>query len=238
VVPVAGRLGRSGPPGPLRQQYQLGGLVTRIGNCTSVLIVEDNPLYRKGLHALLGAEENLVVRAAVNDVDQALDVLSSQRVDVVLYGVGDSPRSTERTLATLCDHGAPYRVVVLSKREKPGEVEVCLGSGVSAYLSNDVSSEHLVSVIRGLSVNRELIYIMASRVGIGAMGSQRGAQLSRREREIMGLVAKGLSNAAIGHRLSITSGTVKRHLRNIFVKLNAMSRIDAVNKARAAAVLV
>ncbi|MFD7580406.1 LuxR C-terminal-related transcriptional regulator [Kitasatospora sp. NPDC059817] len=209
-----------------------------IKNRTSVLVLEGNSLLRQGLHAFLSAEPDLVVRATVGTVDEALEVLSEHHVDVVLFGVGDSHAATEQALGRLLPRGARCRVVVLSKRERPGEVEMYLSFGVSAYLREDVTSDCLVSVVRGLAVNRERVYIMASRSGIDWMTGPRGSQLSSREREIMGLVANGLSNSAIAGHLSIAPGTVKRHLRNVFVKLNAVSRIDAVNKARAASLLV
>ncbi|MFI9273551.1 LuxR family transcriptional regulator [Kitasatospora sp. NPDC052896] len=195
-------------------------------------------LLRTGLQALLSAESDLAVHAAVGDVDAALDVLSRHCVDVVVYGAGESVADTEHALGRLHDRGVSCRVVVLSKHERPGEVEMYLSSGVSAYLSEATASDCLVSVVRGLTADRERVYIMASRSGIGWISGPRGSQLSSREREVMGLVANGLSNSAIASRLSISPGTVKRHLRNIFVKLNAVSRIDAVNKARAVAMLV
>ncbi|MFF2045700.1 LuxR C-terminal-related transcriptional regulator [Kitasatospora sp. NPDC058170] len=212
--------------------------MTLLKTRTSILVVERNSLLRKGLHALFSAESDLVVHATVSDVTEALEVLSEHRIDVVLYGASESLAAAEHALVRLLDRGSPCRVVVLSKHERPGEVEMYLSSGVSAYLPEDVTSDCLVSVVRGLAVNRDRVYIMASRSGLGLATGQRGAQLSSREREIMGLVANGLSNSAIALRLSIAPGTVKRHLRNVFVKLNAVSRIDAVNKARAAALLV
>ncbi|MQS11255.1 response regulator transcription factor [Streptomyces kaniharaensis] len=202
----------------------------------TVLVVEGNVLLRTGLRALLSAESDLALHAAVGDVDQALEVLAGQRVDVVVYGAGESAADTERALGRLLDRGA--RVVVLSRQERPGEMEMYLNSGVSAYLTEDAAGECLCPVIRGLTADRERVYIMASRSGLGWMAGQRGGQLSGREREVMGLVANGLSNSDIAGRLCISPGTVKRHLRNVFVKLNAVSRIDAVNKARAAAMLV
>ncbi|MFE4518840.1 LuxR C-terminal-related transcriptional regulator [Kitasatospora sp. NPDC056783] len=207
-----------------------------VNNHPSVLVIEGNVLLRTGLQALLSAERDLTVHAAVGDVDAALAVLAGQPVDVVVYGAGESVAATERGLERLLDRGA--RVVMLCRQDRPDEVETYLGSGVSAYLTEDAAVDCLVPVVRGLTSDRERVYIMASRAGLGWMAGQRGCRLSGREREVMGLVANGLSNSAIAGRLCISPGTVKRHLRNVFVKLNAVSRIDAVNKARAASLLV
>ncbi|MEV6974417.1 response regulator transcription factor [Kitasatospora sp. NPDC093806] len=202
----------------------------------SVLVVEANVLLRTGLQTLLSAEGDLTLHPAVDGLDEALEVLAGQRVDVVVYGAGESVADTERALGRLLDRGT--RVVVLSRQEQPGEMEMYLGSGASAYLTEDAAGEYLCPVIRGLTTDRERVYIMASRSGLGWMAGRRGGRLSGREREVLGLVANGLSNSDIARRLCISPGTVKRHLRNVFVKLNAVSRIDAVNKARAAAMLV
>jgi ATP/maltotriose-dependent transcriptional regulator MalT len=88
-----------------------------------------------------------------------------------------------------------------------------------------------------VSGDHELVCIVTSRVGIASIVRPRERCLSDREREIIVLVAEARSNAEIATRLRITIGTVKRHLRNIFVKLSAVSRIDAVNKARAVGLL-
>ncbi|MFC3448704.1 LuxR C-terminal-related transcriptional regulator [Amycolatopsis speibonae] len=208
-------------------------------NATRILVVEPNPVFRMGLQSFLAAEENFAVCAAVGSVDQAIEVLHRQPVDVVLYGMEEAaPKRTPAAgLARLFRQRPGYRVVVLSQGEQPGSAEAFLGSGVSAYLPKDVSGEHLVSVVRGVSGDHELVFIVTSRVGIASIVRPRELGLSSREREIILLVAEALSNAEIASRLLITIGTVKRHLRNIFVKLSAVSRIDAVNKARAAGML-
>ncbi len=208
-------------------------------NATRILVVESNPVFRMGLQSFLAAEENFAVSAAVRDVDQAIEVLHRQPVDVVMYGMKDSTtdRASAVDLGRLFQQRASHRVVVLSQGEQPGAAEAYLGSGVSAYLPRDVSGEHLVSVVRGVSGDHELVCIVTSRVGIASIVRPRERWLSDRERQIIVLVAEARSNAEIASRLRIAIGTVKRHLRNIFVKLSAVSRIDAVNKARAVGLL-
>jgi DNA-binding NarL/FixJ family response regulator len=192
-----------------------------------------------GLRSFLAAEESFAVCAALRTVDQAIEALHRQPVDVVLYGMQDasSDRTSATDLARLFQQRPSYRVVVLSQEEQPGAAEAFLGSGVSAYLPKGVSGEYLVSVVRGVSRDHELVCIVTSRVGIASIVRPRELRLSSRESEIIVLVAQALSNAEIAARLRITIGTVKRHLRNIFVKLSAVSRIDAVNKARAVGLL-
>ena len=104
---------------------------------------------------------------------------------------------------------------------------------VRGYLRKDVSRKHLVSVIRStMSDDRSVLISVSKPVMLGAGGTGDGeGPLSAREGGLLELVTQALSNRQIAGRLGITEGTVKRHLHNMFTKLGAVSRTDAVDKA-------
>ncbi|SCF39391.1 two component transcriptional regulator, LuxR family [Micromonospora matsumotoense] len=205
------------------------GVMSRI----RVLVVESHPLLRGGLEAVLSANDDMTVTAAVCGIEQALHVIPHSPPDVVVFGIDERGHEVNGSLARLLAVGVGQRVVILGQGDRPGHAESLLQQGVRAYLPKDVSRDHLTSVIREICREGERVFISASPSALPSLTRSGGTVLSKREREVILLVADAMSNAQIARKLSITKGTVKRHLHNIFAKLNAVSRIDAVNKARA-----
>ncbi|MGA7808470.1 helix-turn-helix transcriptional regulator, partial [Bradyrhizobium sp.] len=115
--------------------------------------------------------------------------------------------------------------------EGPQLVQDLLAIGVRGYLLKSIHWQELVVAIRAVSADADRVVLGVSRESLRQVEQKSGIEmLSDREREVLHLVAQALSNSQIASRLSLTEATVKRHLRNIFVKLGAVSRLDAVNK--------
>jgi len=114
-----------------------------------------------------------------------------------------------------------------------------LDAGVSGYIHMDATSEEFISAVRGASASANAsitgkVSLVISRETLLRLNGEDDGVLSDREREVLELTARAMSNAQIARRLTITEATVKRHMTNIFNKLGAVSRIDAVNKATTA----
>jgi two-component system, NarL family, nitrate/nitrite response regulator NarL len=196
-----------------------------------ILLADDHTLLREALRDLLTAEPDFHVVAEAGDGDAALTLAAQTRPDVVLLDVempGHQPLRSVRQLAAL---NPPPKVIILSMYDDPGLVRELLKIGVYGYLHKGVSRADLVLAIRGVSRNRQRLTIS---VPWESAAEDRPGALSSREQEVLRLVASALSNRQIAGRLAISEGTVKRHMRNIFAKLGAVSRLDAVNKAAAA----
>jgi DNA-binding NarL/FixJ family response regulator len=124
------------------------------------------------------------------------------------------------------------RVIILSMYEGPQLVQALLAVGIRGYLLKSVHWQELVVAIRAVCADSDRIVLGVSQQSLRYVNRESSAgMLSPREYEVLRLVAQALSNSQIASRLGLTEATVKRHLRNIFVKLGAVSRIDAVNKA-------
>jgi len=195
-----------------------------------ILIADDHALLREALRAVLNLEEDLEVVGEAESGPQAVAVAEQVRPDVVLLDI-DMPGAPASTVRQLLNRPDPPCVVMLSMYEDPEFVQFLLGLGISGYLQKNVSRQHLVSVIRTLRYSDQ-VALSVSRASMTYQGRQANV-LSEREREVLKLAAAALSNRQIALRLAITEGTVKRHMSNIFQKLDAVSRIDAVNKAAA-----
>ncbi|MYU03027.1 hypothetical protein GTY81_03750 [Streptomyces sp. SID8366] len=197
-----------------------------------LLLLEGGSVYLAGLISVLGCESGVEIVAQCENLIEALKVLPQTLPDVVLVGVERVTRQTERHIAILLDAMPRGQVVVLGYDDDSSVRQRLVRLGVRAYLSKAVPFRYLVSVV-SMAHFYEL-HSTQERSSGEAAGDDHPMVLSEREREIVALVAQAMTNAQIGRELQIAEGTVKRHLSNVFTKLHAVSRIDAVNKAAAA----
>lgn len=195
-----------------------------------VLIVDDHALLRDGLRELLETEPDIRVVASASNGAKAVSAAGAYQPDVTVLDVEIPGDDVRTTLSALLRAAPRTRVLILSVRDDPDTVQQLLSMGIRGYLLKSVSRNDFVSAVRGVYEDEQRTVLSISRDSMNRMSGREPELLSAREREIMALVAEAMSNHQIAHRLSITEGTVKRHLRNIFVKLGAVSRIDAVNK--------
>ncbi|TDE25294.1 response regulator transcription factor [Actinomadura sp. 6K520] len=211
---------------------------------TTVLLVDDHALVREGLREILGYQDDLVVVGEAGDSEGAVELAAEKRPHVVLLDIEIPGDDATTTVALIRERSPHTAVLILSMYEGPQLLQSLLDVGVRGYLLKSVTKQDLVSAIRSVRFDKDRVVVSVSRESIAAsgQGGQRAPGgrsgpggppmiLSDREREVLELTAQALSNRQIAARLSLTEATVKRHLRNIFVKLGAASRIDAVNKA-------
>ncbi len=207
------------------------------GDVIRIVLVDDHSLVREGLREILDNEADLEVVAEAGDSAGAVGAVEQEQPDLVLLDVeipGEDVTSTVRRMRQVSPRS---RVIILSMYDGPALVQSLLGIGVQGYLLKSVSRLELIAAVRSASADENRIVLSVSQDSMTrAVYSQAGV-LSDRERGVLQLVAYAMSNAQIAHRLGLTEATVKRHLRNIFVKLGAVSRIDAVNKAIAASLI-
>jgi two-component system, NarL family, nitrate/nitrite response regulator NarL len=202
-----------------------------------IVMADDHTLLREAICDVLVTEQDFRVVGTAQDGEETVALAARVRPDVVLLDI-EMPRTQPRTTVARLLRSAPgCKVIILSMHDDPALVHDLLQAGVSAYLHKSVSRHDLVGAIRSAQRDDRRVTLSVSRETAVQPGEPVRSILSPREREILGLVAQALSNRQIGSRLRITEGTVKRHLRNIFGKLEAVSRIDAVNKATAASMI-
>jgi DNA-binding NarL/FixJ family response regulator len=200
-----------------------------------VVLADDQPLVRAGLRMILAGEPDIAVVGEAADGAQAVAVCAEQRPDVILMDVRmpevDGIEATRR-LAAL---EAPPRVLVLTTFDLDDVVYEALRAGASGFLLKDAPEERLVTAIRVVadggslfapSVTRRLIEEFARRVPSRRAASL--AVLTEREREVLGQVARGLSNAEVAVELFVTENTVKTHVARILMKLGLRDRVQAV----------
>ena len=188
---------------------------------------------------VLGFESDFEVVGEAADGAQAIELAGRMRPDIVLLDVEMPLNVPAETVRGIRAVSPGSRVIMLTMHDAPQLVRDMVESGVAGYLHKSIGRQALTAAIRGAleagGGGRRLV--MSVTHGSLLADQSPSRLISPRERQILVLVAAAFSNRQIASRLSITEATVKRHLRNAFEKLGAVSRIDAVNRAAAAGLI-
>ncbi|MGH3255123.1 MAG: response regulator [Streptosporangiaceae bacterium] len=204
-----------------------------------VLLADDQALIRAGFRVLVETAEDLHVVGEAADGQQAVDLARRERADVVLMDIRmpgvDGLEATRRISAD--EDLAGVKVIILTTFESDEYVYQALRAGASGFLVKDTEPNDLIQGIRVVargdallspSVTRRLITDIASRPERPPVSDQVLSGLTDREREVMALVAEGLSNDEIAGRLFLSPLTAKTHVSRIMTKLNARDRAQLV----------
>jgi DNA-binding NarL/FixJ family response regulator len=211
-----------------------GGQARRI----RVLLVDDQAMVRGGFRMILEAEEDIDVVGEAADGSAAIEAVRRLRPDVVLMDIQmagmDGLEATRRIVGG--DAPGP-RVVILTTFEIDEYVFRAIRGGASGFLLKNAPPDDLVAAVRavadggallGPSVTRRLIEAFVAAVPAPSVDRRELASLTEREREVLLLVARGLSNAEIADRLVVGEATVKTHVSNVLAKLELRDRVQAV----------
>jgi DNA-binding NarL/FixJ family response regulator len=204
-----------------------------------VLLADDHALIRAGFRVLLDSADDIEVVGEAVDGQQAVDMTRQDRADVVLMDIRmpgmDGLVATRRISAD--DNLAGVKVIILTTFESDEYVYQALRAGASGFLVKDTEPAELIQAIRVVargdallspSVTRRLITDLASRPDRPKLSDKVLSGLTEREREVLALVAEGLSNDEIAGRLFLSPLTSKTHVSRILTKLNARDRAQLV----------
>ncbi len=201
-----------------------------------VLLVDDEPLIRAGLRAIVESEPGLTVAGEAADGAEVPGLVARLRPDVVLMDVRmpavDGIRATAHLMSTVDE---PPKVIVVTTFENDDYVYDALLAGASGFLLKRARPEEIVAAIRTVVAGESLLFpaairrLAANRAPSG--DGLAGANLTEREREVLRLMAGGLSNVEIAGELYLGIQTVKTHVGNVLAKLGARDRTQAVIRA-------
>lgn len=205
-----------------------------------VLIADDQPLVRAGLSALVDLEPDLEVVGEAVDGVQALAMAQALRPDVACLDIRMPGRDGISVARALCgpDVDDPIPVLVLTTFDLDDYVFGALEAGVSGFLLKDAEPEAITAAIRQVaagngtidqSLTRRIMREFVQRSSLKPVSASRKSDvLTGREREILLLLAQGMSNESIARELVVETSTVKSHLARMLPKLGVQSRLQAV----------
>jgi DNA-binding NarL/FixJ family response regulator len=204
-----------------------------------VAIADDQPLVRAGFRMILDSEPDIEIVAEAADGRELLELAARVRPDVILMDIRmphvDGIQAARRLIAEAGER-AP-RVLMLTTFDVDEHVYDALRAGASGFLLKDVQPDDLVAAVRIVasgeallapSVTRRLIADFARRRTRAGRADEVLGELTAREREVVGLVASGLSNEDIAHRIYVSQSTVKTHVARSMAKLGARDRAQLV----------
>lgn len=197
-----------------------------------LLLADDHPVVRTGLRAVLESEPDFRVVGEASSAEEAVSSAERLEVDVVLMDLrfGSGMHGADATAAITAHEHAP-RVLVLTTYDTEEDILAAIESGAAGYLLKDAPPEELAAAVRDAAAGKSAL---APAIAARLLNRMRtpDATLSKREIEVLNLVAHGDSNAEISKALFLSQATVKSHLVHIYGKLGVASRTAAVAAAR------
>jgi len=205
-----------------------------------VLLVDDHPLFRKGIASLLSSEPGFEVLGEASDGQEAIEKARDLMPDVILMDISmpgvNGLEATQRIKQEI-----PYvRIVILTVSDEDQNLFEAIKSGAQGYLLKKIEPQTLFQTLRGvLEGEAPLSRVMATKLLAEFARQRRAASeprtptatLTEREKEVLGLLAAGKTNKEIAGALAIAENTVKNHLKNILEKLHLENRVQAATFA-------
>lgn len=194
-----------------------------------ILLVDDHPIVRDGLRGLLEAQPDFLVVGEAASAEEALAQLRRTAADVVITDIRMPGSGGLALIRRLREQHPQSRALVLTTFDTDTEIAEALDAGALGYLLKDAGRAQIYQAVRTVAAGRRTLdAAVASRVAGAVATTTRAAVLSRREIEVLTLVARGMTNSEIGRTLYVSEATIKTHLQHIFRKLGAADRAATV----------
>ena len=200
-----------------------------------ILIVDDQVVVRKGIKMIIATEPTMQIIGEAKDGQEAIHQVESLCPDVILMDLLLSHEESVEVIAKIKHIQPTIKVIILTIFEDKARINAVIKAGADGYLLKEADGRSLLQAIEAVRRNemplhpRIAYHLFKNRAKNGHSNGQK--PLTEREKEVLQLVAKGLSNKIIAQSLSVSEGTVKIHLSNIMSKLKVSSRTAAAVRA-------
>jgi DNA-binding NarL/FixJ family response regulator len=198
-----------------------------------VHLADDHTIFREGLEATLSSRADIEVVGESSTGEEAAAQVGESKPDLIITQLDMHLKKVEEVLSGLRSASPASKIVVLTMFDNPHYLKALLRLGIDAYLHKTSSAEKLLATIDSVSrwSDGQNVVISMPRDLLEQMDNKQAEDLSEREREVLVLAARGLSNEQIAGELHLATTTVRRHLSNLYQKIGVRSRTEAVRKA-------
>ncbi len=202
-----------------------------MSSVSTVIVVDDHPLMRKGITQLLSIDPNFVVIDEATNGIEAVSMVKKQHPDMVLLDLNMKAVSGLETLKALRNDGITSKIVILTVSDAKQDVISLVNQGADGYLLKDTDPEILLESLHRIQQGK-LVVSEGLTQYLDCLDQENNirekiATLTRRENQIMEEISRGLSNKEISENLNISEGTVKVHVKSLLKKLAIKSRVEA-----------
>ncbi len=199
-----------------------------------VLLIDDHAVVRAGIRQFLESDSRIKVIAEASNGLELLDLLKSNQPDVVVLDIQMPVMNGIQATREIRTRGSSVGILILTAYDDPPYVQALLQAGANGYVLKTANPTEIIQGVLEVFDGKQVVDAtlkesMFESVGLSIGNSK--SNVSERELEVLKKAASGLTNKAIATELEISSRTVQNHLANIFTKLNAESRTEAVMKA-------
>lgn len=197
----------------------------------NIVIIDDHAMFRESVAEVFTQQADLKVVGQSDEGKRGVEIVDQYRPDVVLLDVEMPGPGIDEVIKGIHRVSAASKIAILTMHEDADLVGRLMDLGVHAFISKGSSLEELITVIRSIVSGQDRVVFSVSRDVLSGLRKSGRNPLSPRETEVLTLISEGFRNAQIATCLFISEGTVKRHLTNIYVKLDVESRVNAINRA-------
>jgi len=205
----------------------------------NLLVIEDNRLLREGIQEMIGKQPNFNVQTAPGNGENVIKLIDDQKTDVLLMDIG-LPKQQQDVLGLLLSLKEQFpelKIIIMGLIPKQDEIIELIETGVSGFVLKDATLEDFLGTIRSVAqgekvlpntMTKSLFSIIVDH-GIKQYGASKlieTVRMTRREQEVVALIADGLSNKEIADKLSLSTYTVKSHVHNILEKMALTTRVQ------------
>ncbi len=199
----------------------------------TVVVVDDHPLFRRGVHELLDLEPSIELVGEAGTREEALDLVRRYEPDLTILDLNMKGSSGVEILATLKEEDPSRRIVILTVSDSGKDLTACIQAGADGYFLKDMEPEDFLKSIRQtlegqIIVDASMMAFLTTSLRAKMRSAvQERPVLTEREGDVLELIAKGCTNKVIARQLDISEGTVKGHVKHILKKLGCRSRVEA-----------
>jgi DNA-binding NarL/FixJ family response regulator len=193
-----------------------------------LLLIEDQPLTRLGIGAVVAAENDISIVGEAGNAAQGFQLFEQLRPDVTLLGLRLPDSCSIDDLDNYFVKDPTAKIIVLAEHAGDAEIATALRKGALGYICKDVEPENLLKAVRSVAAGRKFIPDEIAQILSENLGKE---ELTTTESKVLRMIVGGMSNKEIGFALDVSENTVKSHVQNIFGKIGVSDRTSAATTA-------